>query len=400
MQEEKREQEIKEEKKVKKDNKALRIILWVILGLLIFGLGFYLIWYIVADRNCCGADNLVYDKKEKIQEDQDETNEEQEQTVDSWLTFVDNEYGFKIDYPSDWDTFQIEKLFNFYDQWGPLSDEELELETDRPPAEIYLTIDENNEGLTAQEWAEKRITEGQLRDRSEIPVEEKKLNINGYDVYQIRYFVWQWPQVDTFIVASLGGKTAEITAFERDYDNGGEIKKIYDKMIKTFEFIKPSVEDITTDWKEIDIQGISMQYPDVLEQSKEVWEVTAPSGKEYTSVNFGLFGVGYFRNDEGLTLKQAVRQDFDPDGLLEFEEVNIGKDNKIDALQVSNVSADFVDKYGPTSDKYFFLAGNYLFSVAFGHAFPNLEAENYFIENDLSIEDIVDTIEINDANIR
>lgn len=145
-------------------------------------------------------------------------------------------------------------------------------------------------------------------------------------------------------------------------------------------------KDVTSDWLEFDVQGISFLYPEVLEQSRKVRQIDIPGERKYDFYNFGVFGVGVLKNDANLSLKNFVNVYFDQESLLILENVKIGKDQKINALKVT-VTDEYDEKFGILGIKYFFANNNKVYTISPGQAFPTLEAENYYTENNIKYMD-------------
>lgn len=154
-------------------------------------------------------------------------------------------------------------------------------------------------------------------------------------------------------------------------------------------------EDITSDWLEFDVQGISFLYPEVLEQSRRVRQIDIPGERKYDFYDFGIFGVGIINNDANESLKDVITYNFDQDNLLKLENVKIGQDKKINALKVT-VTDEYNENYGVLGIKYFFVNGDKVYTIAPGQSFPSKEAEDYYTKNNIkTIDALIDTIQVN-----
>jgi len=141
-------------------------------------------------------------------------------------------------------------------------------------------------------------------------------------------------------------------------------------------------KDVTADWLEFDVQGISFLYPEVLEQSRKVRQIDIPGERKYDFYDFGIFGIGVISNDAKESLRDVITYNFDQDDLLDLESVMIGKDQKISAFKVT-ATDEYSEKYGVIGIKYFFANNNKVYTITSGQAFPTVEAENYYTENNI-----------------
>ncbi len=310
-------------------NRLLKTALLVFLAVFCLGFLAYLGGYISKFSEEGEFKNyIVYKGEEGLAKGIEEDNKEEElgEEIKNYQSFVSEEYGFKVEYPNKWRVIGIENTFNLYG-----------VDSVRP--DIFIKVINNKKELSLEDYVNKKIEQGQLAFKNGFDLKKDKISIGNLLAYRIEYLMGDYRKVETYVISENKQLLAEIFVLETD----GDIRRIYNNVLEAFEF------GDSFDLAEFVDEDIVFKYPKELEQNKT--QVMSPDRRERNFYDYGLFRIGGLQNENGFTLKEAVKEYYYSGEDVDYEMVKIGRGEKIDALKIKSDS----------KIRYFFSANDFIF---------------------------------------
>jgi len=155
-------------------------------------------------------------------------NQKDEIDTSDWKTYRNEEYGFEVKYPEEWIT--VKRNLN---QWNIIGFREKKLQPgDVNFSRIYIDIKDNSSDLTLSEYYKNlsKTSDMEIPDYYEIN-DVKYLIVDGMEAVQFLIIPGSISNTKTSILYDKG-----IIEVDKHNDDSA-IDDIYNRMLKTFEFI-------------------------------------------------------------------------------------------------------------------------------------------------------------------